>query len=122
MVLTVPKRSKHPEEAVEFALFMTNKANQLTFCQEAPILPSVLEALKDPYFQKVDKNDVMAMGRSHSARQLLSTQEPYRIRLEQNRINKIVDDYVQLALLGKISAADALKKAQQEINQLIDVQ
>ena len=40
MNLVIPKKSKYPQEALKFALFLTNGQNQLEFCKLAPILPS----------------------------------------------------------------------------------
>ncbi len=119
MVLVVPKKSQHPKEAVEFALFMTNQTNQLTFCRRAPILPSITEALKAPMFQKQDSADIMKKAISISAHQLLNARDVYQIRPHQKKINEIVDHYVQLAMLGHISSSQAMGQAQKEVNQIL---
>jgi putative chitobiose transport system substrate-binding protein len=120
MVVVVPRKSAHPAEAADFAAFITNAQNQLALAQAAPVLPSVTSALQEPYFSQVGADDLMAQGRSVSARQLLEATEAYRIRPNQNAINEIMDHYVQLALLGKLSAMDALKRAQAEINAILE--
>jgi putative chitobiose transport system substrate-binding protein len=120
MVVVVPRKSAHPVEAADFAAFITNAQNQLALAQAAPVLPSVTSALQEPYFSQAVADDLMAQGRSVSARQLLEATEAYRIRPNQNAINEIMDHYVQLALLGKLSAVDALKRAQAEINAILE--
>lgn len=119
MVLVVPRKSEHPREAVEFAAFITNARNQLALAQAAPVLPSVSQALQNPYFSRVPAGDKLALGRRISAAQLLNATEAYQIQPGQNAINEIVNHYVQLALLGKIDPANALRKAQDEVNALL---
>ena len=50
MALTVPLQSRHRSAAVDFALFVTNDANQLAFCHRVVIFPSTQAAARDPYF------------------------------------------------------------------------
>ncbi len=119
MVLVVPRKSAHPEEAVDFALFITNARNQLAFSLKAPVLPSVESALKDPYFQAFRSANVIDRARSISARQLLSASDVYQIRPRQSEINEIVNQAVQQALLGKYSAREALITAQNKVNVLL---
>ena len=120
MILVVPAKSEHPKEAVDFAAFMTNAQNQLALAQAAPVLPSITQALQDPYFSASDKSDLMALGRRISAAQLLKATSAYQIKPNQNAINEIMDHYVQLAMLGKISPQAALSQAQQEINATLE--
>jgi len=121
MVVVVPVKSAHPKEAVDFAAYITNAANQLALSQAAPVLPSVTSALQNPYFSQTRSADLMAQGRSISAAQLLGARAAYQIRPNQNAINEIIDHYVQLAMLGKLSPPDALRQAQREINATLEV-
>lgn len=121
MVLVVPVKSEHPKEAADFAAFMTNANNQLALSRVAPVLPSVMAALKDPYFQHTSGADLMAEGRAISANQLLKATTAYQIQPNQNAINDIINHYVQLALLGKLSPEDALRRAEKEINDTLEV-
>lgn len=50
--IVVPRMSDHVEQAVDFALFVTNDTNQLEFCRQVAILPSTKKAAADPYFQR----------------------------------------------------------------------
>jgi len=51
MVLAVTKQSKHPREAALLAWFMTSAPAQTEFCKQAPIMPSSLASLNDPFFK-----------------------------------------------------------------------
>ena len=124
MLLVVPIKSAHPKEAVDFAAFMTNAQNQLALAQAAPVLPSITQALADPYFSTTSASektgDLMALGRSMSAQQLLKATAAYQIKPNQNAINEIMDHYVQLAMLGKRQPQEALTQAQREINATLE--
>jgi putative chitobiose transport system substrate-binding protein len=48
--LLIPKGSKHHEEAILFANFVTNDKWQLEFCKQTAIFPTTKEATKDSYF------------------------------------------------------------------------
>jgi len=119
MLLAVPMQSDHPKEAADFAVFMTNAANQLRFAQGAPVLPSTTASLQDAYFQQTDSTDPAAQARQISARQLLNSNTAFQIRPNQKKVNEVMDYYVQLALLGKVSPQEALMTAQDKINGLL---
>jgi ABC-type glycerol-3-phosphate transport system substrate-binding protein len=121
MVVVVPVKSTHPKEAVDFAAFITNAENQLALAKAAPVLPSVTRALASSYFSESHSADLMAQGRSISAKQLLKATTAYQIKPNQNALNEIIDHFVQLAMLGKLSPADALRQAQREINATLEV-
>lgn len=121
MVLVVPVKSAHPKEAADFAAFITNAKNQLALAHAAPVLPSVTEALKDPYFSSAQAEDLMATGRAISADQLLKATSAYQIQPNQNAINEIINYYVQLAMLGKLPPEDALRRAEKEINDTLEL-
>lgn len=76
MVLAVTKQSKHPREAALLAWFMTSAPAQTEFCKQAPIMPSSLASLKDPFFTVSEspaangagqEDATMALGRSVAA-------------------------------------------------------
>jgi putative chitobiose transport system substrate-binding protein len=115
MVLTVPRKSDHPKEAVEFAEFITNAQNQQALALAAPVLPSITSALSVSD-ETQSSQDIMSRARAMSANQLLQAKGHYRIQPNQNTVNQIIDYHVQMALLGKKKPADALKRAQLELN------
>ncbi|MFD1952961.1 ABC transporter substrate-binding protein [Paenibacillus thailandensis] len=50
MNLVVPKGSKNPQDAADFAAFVTNTANQTAFSKSSNTLPSTKESIQDPFF------------------------------------------------------------------------
>ncbi len=111
MNLVVPKKSKNPKIAVDFALFLTNSKNQLEFCKLAPILPSNYEALDSDFFKQSDKSDLIITGRIISAGQLKNALEPFPQLRDQKDLNDIIDNTTQQALLNEKTSKEALNKA-----------
>ncbi|ASA26148.1 sugar ABC transporter substrate-binding protein [Paenibacillus donghaensis] len=54
MDLVVPQKSKNPEQAVEFAAYITNAENQTAFSKVANTLPSSKASIDDPFFTESD--------------------------------------------------------------------
>jgi putative chitobiose transport system substrate-binding protein len=52
----VPKQSKHPKEAIDFALYYTNWENQLAFCKLVSVMPSTKKTAADPFMHKEPTN------------------------------------------------------------------
>ncbi len=68
MNLIIPKKSKNKDAALKFALFLTNKENQLEFAKLTSVLPANKEALQDEYFNsELSKED---LARKTSAKQI----------------------------------------------------
>lgn len=68
MNLIIPKKSKHAQDALKFALFLTNKENQLELAKLTSVLPANKFALSDEYFNKTDSKE--ALARNISANQI----------------------------------------------------
>lgn len=119
MILVVPKQTPHPKEAVDFALFITNTGNTLKLSELAPVLPPHREALQAERFQQMRSPNLLDRARSISAQQLLQAKTALQIHPMQNRLNQLMDFYVQSALLGKLTPEAAMLKAQQEMNKLM---
>jgi putative chitobiose transport system substrate-binding protein len=113
MNLVIPIKSKHPQEAIDFALFMTNDANQLEFCKLAPVLPSTKKALEDEFFAQ--ENTLIDKGRKISANQLKNAQNSSRIYPNQKQINEVIDYATQIILLDKKSIKQALVNAKSSL-------
>lgn len=111
MNLVIPAKSKHKNGAMRFALFLTNKNNQLELSKLTTILPVNNEALKDDYFTNPTENDTIAKARRISASQLnnLSTQ----IVFKKNRKDFLtfLNTSVQQILLGESDTKKTLEKA-----------
>lgn len=113
MNLIIPLKSKHPKEAVDFALYMTNPQNQLEFCKLAPVLPSTKKTFEDKFF--LQHATLIDKGRKISAGQVKKAKNSSKIYPNQKQINEVVDYTTQVILLDKKSVKDALKEGQKAL-------
>ncbi|MEM0951212.1 MAG: extracellular solute-binding protein [Cyanobacteria bacterium P01_H01_bin.74] len=116
MLLVIPQKSPHPQEALDFARFMTANKQQLAFAEAAPVLPSTTDALKTIYARAASKPDKMSQAMAISALQLIKAKTAYPVFARQKMIHDTVDRTVQETLLGKKSAKAALAEAEAVIN------
>jgi len=119
MNLVVPKKSKNPQIAVDFALFLTNHKNQLEFCKLAPILPSTKETLASDFFKTSKNNELTTKGRIISAQQLKNALTPAQQLRDQKDLNEIIDNATQQALLKEKTPEKALNQAVKDWNNIL---
>ncbi|MEK0179072.1 MAG: sugar ABC transporter substrate-binding protein [Oscillatoriales cyanobacterium] len=112
MNLVVPRDSKRPDDAVKFALFLTNSQNQLAFAKAANVLPSNLDALKDSYFKSVpadaptaDKARIVSASGLEKAELLIPPLKDVK------KLQKAIYDNLQAAMLGEKSVELAVADA-----------
>ncbi|MDD3150213.1 MAG: sugar ABC transporter substrate-binding protein [Candidatus Gastranaerophilales bacterium] len=117
MNLIIPLKSKHPKEAVEFALYITNEANQLEFYKLAPILPSTKKSLNDELFSK--KNNLFEKGRSISAMQLKNAISPIPRLTKQKELYETIDYMTQEVLLNKKTPQISLKETKEKWDDIL---
>lgn len=111
MNLIIPARAKHKDSALKFALFLTNKENQVELAKLTTILPVNNEALKDPYFTVYDDTDVITQARYISAKQLNNLQKQVRFKYNHKEIITLLNTTVQQVLLGNDKTKKILKNA-----------
>lgn len=119
MNLVVPKKSKHPKEAVEFGLYLTNHKNQLEFCKLAPILPSTKQTLESDFFKPEKSEDLVIKARGISAQQLKNALKPIPPLENQKDLFELIDFSTQQALLKQKSPKEALDEAVREWNKIL---
>ena len=117
MGLLVPRTSENQATAVAFATFMTNAENQLAFSKIVTILPSVTEALQDPYFTDTSDGTVDSEARRISAEQIATAENLVPV-LFDDRVKNVVVGKVQLAMQGEITAEQAMQEAVEEANEI----
>jgi putative chitobiose transport system substrate-binding protein len=122
MNLVVPKSSAMAPEAVSFGLFLTDAANQLAFAQEARVLPSSREALRqleatlaqpgaaEPGEALVRRARALSIEALERARVLVPATPGIK------RLQAIVYTQLQRAMLGDLDSDAALLAAAQEWN------
>ncbi|MGH3731689.1 MAG: ABC transporter substrate-binding protein [Micromonosporaceae bacterium] len=118
MGLLVPKASKNPATAFEFAKFMANAENQLAFCKDVAILPSTVDSLDDPYFTDTSDGTAESLARKISAEQLADARNLVPVQYD-DRTKAAVIGKVQLAMKGELDPKRALDEAVAEANKLL---
>ncbi len=120
MGLMVPEDTEHREEALAFAEFVTNAENQLDFFDEGQVFPSVEEALEDERIAEFEADD----EREAEAVRLLGEQiaegEMLRPVAVDDEVNSALIANAQEAVLGDISAEEALENAEMEVQSILD--
>ena len=112
MNLVVPRDSKRPDDAVKFALYVTNSQNQLVFAKAANVLPSTVETLGDGYFKSVAA-DATAGDRARiiSASGLTSAELLIPPLKDVKKLQKAIYDNLQAAMLNEKSVEQAVADA-----------
>ena len=121
MNLVVPQQSDQPEEAVDFALFLTSPANQYDFAKASGTLPSAAAALADLKGEVAQARKTLEPGEVAQA-QALSAQEASLHALERARVlvpadpeikqlQAVIYSHLQQAMLGQLSPEEAVAAA-----------
>ncbi len=118
MNFVIPLKAKHKDEALKFALFLTNDKNQLELAKLTNVLAVNKETLNNDFYKKYDKNDLMAKARVISAGQLNKLQPVFRTQKNQKEINNLVNNAVQNILLNKGETKKILKELDKNIKML----
>lgn len=120
MNFVIPIKSKHKEEALKFALFLTNNKNQLELAKLTNVLAVNEETLQNDFYTKYDKNDLMSKARVISANQLNKVQPVFKTQKGQKDINNLINASVQEILLGKNDTKKILTKTAKDWKSLND--
>ncbi|MDR1327940.1 MAG: sugar ABC transporter substrate-binding protein [Heliobacteriaceae bacterium] len=97
MNLVIPSRARHKEEALKFALFLTNEKNQLELAKLTNILAVNQKALQDEFYTKYD--DLPSKARVISAKQLNKVNPVFLPARNQKEINTQINLKIQKLLL-----------------------
>lgn len=120
MNFVIPLRAKHRDEALKFALFLTNDKNQLELAKLTNVLAVNEKTLQNEFYTKYDENDLMAKARVISAKQLNKVQPTFKTQKNQKDINNIINASVQEILLGKDDTKKILDKTSVQWKSLED--
>lgn len=118
MNFVIPVRAKHKNEALKFALFLTNYENQLELAKLTNVLAVNQKTLDDDYYKNY--NDLMSKARVISAKQLNKIEPSMLVERNQKEINTIVNTAVQQILLNKNTTKNILDDAFEKINSIHD--
>jgi putative chitobiose transport system substrate-binding protein len=118
MNLVIPRDTNKLDEAVKYALFVTNSKNQLAFAKAANVLPSNLDAIEQ-YIQELEaKENVtpLEQARKISAIQLEHAEVLVPAIKDINKLQKIIYENLQAAMLQQKSVEQAVNDAASEWN------
>ena len=122
MTLAVPRQSPHPDEALAFALFLTNAENQARFAREARVLPSSLSALAQIRAALERETPTTAAAEQVREAWLLSadTLKNARVLVPASpgikRLQTILYTQLQRSMLGQVASDRALADAARDWN------
>lgn len=120
MNLVIPKDSKNIEDAVNYALFVTNAENQLKFTQEANVLPSHNTSIEQyiSLLERDTKKDIITEARRISAVQLQDAEVLIPPVKNINDLKKIIHENLQSAMLKEKTVEQAVTDAENQWNNL----
>ncbi len=120
MNFVIPLRAKHKDEALKFALFLTNEKNQIELAKLTNVIATNKKALNNDFYTTYNNSDLMAKARVISAKQLNKIQPALKSERNQKDINNLINTTVQEILLGKTDTSSALDKAAKDWKLLTD--
>ena len=109
MNLIIPKKSQNIDLALEFALLLTNKENQLKLSKKTNVLPANKYALNDNYF-KTCPSDLVEQSRCISAKQLDNLSANDFGDKNKKLINETINKTLEEILLNKNSSPEIIKR------------
>jgi len=122
MNLAVSRQSTKAKQALSFALYLTNAANQARFAEEARVLPSArqaLESIEQGLRQQTPANDQERLVRQ-ARLQSVETLGQARVLVPATpgvkRLQAILYRQLQRAMLGQLESDQALAQAENEWN------
>lgn len=111
MDLVIPSASKAKKEAAQFALFVTNRTNQVKFANVVPIVSTARGSENDPGLKPKDSNDPLEIGKSMNSGSGRLINPGFKPPKNTDDIYKNFNDQIEAAFLGKKSPKQALDDA-----------
>ena len=120
MNLVISRNSNKPEEALEYALFVTDTENQLAFAQESNVLPSTSKAVEQ-YIKSLEEQDSLKQqAKKVSATQLKDTEILIPATKNIHILQQVIYENLQAAMLNKKTVDQAIQDAAKEWNSVKD--
>ena len=118
MNLVIPKKSANIEAAINFAMLLTNKENQLELSRVTNVLPANKYALQDERFKKCSE-DLIEKSRCISVLQLNNLNNVSFGDLNKNTINENINKTLEEILLTSDNSTDYIDKKVNELSNQI---
>lgn len=110
MNLVIPLKANKKDDALKFALFLTNEENQLKLAKLTNVLATNRHALGNAFYTEYNQDDLMAKARVISAKQLNRVQPVLKQNKNQKEINLLINTAVQEILLNKADTQSILNE------------
>lgn len=118
MNLVVPEASKHHEEAIKFAAYITGDECQLEFCKQTAIFPSTIKAGQDPYFTS-DSETLEGQARMMSV-EVSDTSKDYSLGTAgQSEIQDAVNQIQEAVIQNGTDTQTALDNGEKAVNDIL---
>ena len=118
MNLIIPKKSNNIDEAIDFALMLTDKENQLELSKITNVIPANKYALEDDYF-KTKSDDLYEKARYLSSKQLDRLNEVNFGNDNKKVINEEINSALEEILLNPKSNKDTTKSRIETLSKAI---
>lgn len=116
MNLVIPRDSDKSEQALKYALFVTNTENQLAFAQESNVLPSTTDAVEQ-YIADIEQQPQTTLAQQAkkiSAAQLDDAEVLIPVQKDLHLLQKAIYENMQAAMLEEKTVEEAVKDAAEE--------
>ena len=116
MNLVIPRDTDKSQEALDYALYVTNTENQLAFAKASNVLPSTVEAVEQ-YIQAIEEREQTGLkeqAQKISAAQLKDARVLVPIQKDLPILQKAIYENLQAAMLKEKTVEQALKDAADE--------
>lgn len=123
MNLVIPRDTKKPDEALKYALYVTNTQNQLAFAKAANVLPSTTEAVEQyvKELEKTGQTNSIEAARKVSATQLKDAEVLIPAMSNIKQLQKIIYENLQASMLKEKTVEQAVKDAEMEWNKSTEI-
>lgn len=108
MNLVIPLKARKKQDALKFALFLTNEENQLKLAKLTNVIATNKTALKDNFYTQHMHGDLIAKARVLSAKQLDKINPVLRQQKNQKEINLLINNAVQEILINNANTQETL--------------
>ena len=118
MNLVIPRNTDKSEQALEYALFVTNTQNQLAFARESNVLPSTTEAVEQ-YIQDIEQQEQTGLkeqAKKISAAQLENAEVLIPVQEDLHILQQAIYENLQAAMLNEKTVEQAVEDAATEWN------
>ncbi|MEO1341418.1 MAG: hypothetical protein AAFV28_09835 [Cyanobacteria bacterium J06635_13] len=119
MNLVLPRDSEKSEQALDYALYVTNTKNQLAFARSSNVLPSTTEAVEQ-YIQNIEEQpqSLSEQAKKVSAGQLEDAEILIPVERNIHVLQKAIYENLQAAMLNEKTVEQAVQDAADQWNNL----